>query len=105
MYVNIYLQLSGLGEYIFKYGTDRVIAGDYKSYDKTMPPAFIMAAFKVLRTLCDRSGNYTEQDLRVIDGITLDTAFPLIEFNGDLIQFFWFKPIWSSTHCYHQYLS
>jgi hypothetical protein len=86
------LEWAGLGEYIFQFGVDRIVAGDYKAYDKTMPPAFIMGAFKILRRMCEKSGNFSEKDLKVLDGITIDTAFPLVEFNGDLIQFFGSNP-------------
>jgi len=85
-------QWSDLYDHITKFGVDRIIAGDYKSFDKRMPPAFILAAFKILKNLCIKSGNFSADDLKVVDGIAQDTAFPLIDFNGDLIQFYGSNP-------------
>jgi len=79
-------------QYITQFGKDRVVAGDYKAFDKTMSPLEIQAAFKIMRDLCERSGNYTSSELRVIDGIAQDTAFSLVDFNGDLVQFYGSNP-------------
>lgn len=83
---------SDLYDYITAFGTDRIVAGDYKSFDKRMPPAFILAAFDIMIKLCHKSGNFTEEDLVVMRGISYDTAFPLVDFNGDLIQFYGSNP-------------
>lgn len=78
--------------YITKYGKHRVVAGDYKAFDKRMSPVFILAAFDILHDLCELSGNYSDEDLRAIRGIAEDTAFPLVDFNGDLVQFYGSNP-------------
>lgn len=78
--------------YITKFGRHKIVAGDYKSYDKKMSPIFILAAFDVLREICSVSGNYDENALKVICGISMDTAFPVVDFNGDLIQFYGSNP-------------
>jgi hypothetical protein len=85
-------QWTRLYKYITKFGEDRVIAGDYRAFDKTMPPAFILAAFKIIKRLCAASGNYTENDLSVIDGIAQDVAFPMVDYNGDMIEFYGTNP-------------
>ena len=79
-------------EYITKFGEDRIIAGDYKAFDKRMSPHFISAAFDILIRLCKKSGNYDEDDIMVLEGIKKDTAFPLVDFNGDLVQFYGSNP-------------
>jgi hypothetical protein len=81
-----------LYNYITTHGEDRIIGGDYKSFDKSMSPAFILASFEILKRICIKSENYSKDDIRVIDGIAQDTAFPLVDFNGDLIQFFGSNP-------------
>jgi len=81
------LEWQGLYEYIFKHGDDRIIAGDYKAFDKRMSPMEILAAFDVIIHFCEQSGNYTEEDIRVIRCIAEDTAFPLVDYNGDLVEF------------------
>ncbi len=75
-----------LYRYLTKFGTDRIIAGDYAAFDKTMPPCVILAAFDVLSNICKAAG-YTEEDLRVVQGLAEDTAFPIVAFNGDLMSF------------------
>lgn len=74
------------------FGTDRIGAGDYKSFDKSMSSIFILAAFRILITLAMKSGNFTEMDERVMWGIAHDVAFPVMDFNGDVVQFFGSNP-------------
>lgn len=68
-----------------------MVAGDYAAFDKTMPPCMILAAFDIMRSVCKEAG-YTPEDLQVIQGIAEDTAFPLVDFNGDLVEFFGSNP-------------
>lgn len=68
------------------------IAGDYKSFDKKMSAQMILAAFDVLIELCKESGNFKTEDIVVLHCIAHDTAFALIDFNGDLVQFFGSNP-------------
>ena len=86
------LQWQELFEKVTKYGSDRIICGDYKAFDKTMNPQFILAAFEILIEIAKTSGNYSEQDILVMQGIAQDTANPLIDFNGDLVQFYGSNP-------------
>jgi hypothetical protein len=81
-----------LYKYITTHGVDRVIAGDYKAFDKTMASNFILSAFNIIKRLCEKSGNFTPNDLSVIDGIAQDVAFPLVDYNGDLVEFFGSNP-------------
>ena len=73
-------------EYLVKHGEGQMIAGDYAAFDKRMSPIVILMAFRVLIQLCIFSGNYTEEDLLILHGIAEDIAFPLIDFNGDLLE-------------------
>lgn len=56
-----------------------------------MPPSIILGAFRIIYRICVAAG-YTQEDLRVVWGIAEDTAFPLVDFNGDLIEFFGSNP-------------
>ncbi len=78
--------------YITKHGCDRIVAGDYASFDKRMSPKFICAAYDIIIELCRMSGNYDNDDIRVLEGIKIDTAYPIIDYNGDLIQFYGSNP-------------
>jgi len=86
------LEWQEIRNYVTRHGEDRIIAGDYKAFDKKMSPKEILAAFDILYAICERSGNYNEQELRVIQCIAEDTAFPLVDYNGDLIQFYGSNP-------------
>lgn len=80
------LEWQELYEYITLHGKDRIIAGDYKAFDKRMSPKEILAAFDIIIYFCQISGNYTKDDIRVIRAIAEDTAFAVVDYNGDLVQ-------------------
>lgn len=75
-----------LYRYLTHFGTNTLVAGDYGKFDKRMSPTIILAAFDVIKGVC-KWGGYSDDDLKIIDCIAHDTAFPLVDFNGDLIQF------------------
>jgi hypothetical protein len=75
-----------LRQYITKFGSTRMIAGDYAAFDKRMPAQVMLAAYEIIETICKASGNYTEDDLKVVRGIAIDTSFPLVDFHGDLVE-------------------
>lgn len=77
---NLYLHIS-------RYGEDRIIAGDYSKFDKKMSSSLVIHAFAILRSICKDSGNYDVTDLRIFDGIANDIMYPLVDFNGDLVNF------------------
>nr|ULG00017.1 MAG: putative RNA-dependent RNA polymerase [Marnaviridae sp.] len=85
------LEWEEIYRYLTVFGTDRIVAGDYSKFDKRMPAPVIMAAFDVVHDICARAG-YSEQDLLVVRGIAYDTAYPLVDFNGDLIEFYGSNP-------------
>lgn len=74
-----------LYNYIVAHGEDRIIAGDYGKFDKRMAAPFILSAFRILERLAKAAG-WPDSDLRYIRCIAQDTAFPCIDFNGDLIE-------------------
>jgi len=51
----------------------------------------ILAAFDIIIAICKKAG-YTDEDCQVIAGIAEDTSFPLVDFNGDLIEFYGSNP-------------
>jgi len=78
-------------KYLTRFGEDRMIAGDYAKFDKRMSSSVILRAFRIIKSICKAAG-YNEQELLILDGITKDTAYPLVDFNGDLIQFYGSNP-------------
>jgi len=86
------LEWDEIYHYVTKFGCDRIVAGDYKAFDKRMSSKEILAAFDIIIHFCQMSGNYSADDITVIRGIAEDTAFSLVDFNGDLVQFFGSNP-------------
>lgn len=80
-----------LRKYLVAKGKGRIVAGDYVKFDKRMSALIVLAAFDIVIDMCKRAG-YTEEDLKIVRGISIDTAFPNVDFNGDFIEFFGSNP-------------
>lgn len=80
-----------LYRHVTKFGVDRIVAGDYKDYDKNMGASIILEAFGVLISLYRKCGA-SEETLTVLYGISTDVAFAYTNFNGDLVEFFGSNP-------------
>lgn len=78
-------------QYITQFGDDRIVAGDYGKFDKRMPASVILAAYDIIINILKAAG-WTDSQLRVVRGIAEDTAFPTIDFNGDLIRCYGTNP-------------
>lgn len=85
------LEWEEIRKYLVVHGEDRIVAGDYSKFDKRMPANVILAAFDIIADLCKRAG-YTHEELMVVKGIAQDTAFPTVDFNGELIEFYGSNP-------------
>lgn len=85
------LEWEKMREFLVSFGVKKIIAGDYGKFDKRMPAKVILAAFDIIVDICTRAG-YTEEDLKIVRGIAMDTAFPNVDYNGDLIEFFGGNP-------------
>jgi hypothetical protein len=77
---------------IYKYGEDRVVAGDYKSFDGRMSPRFMLASFKILINLAEVSGNYDRDDLIIMRGIATEICSPTYDYFGTILQFYGSNP-------------
>jgi len=78
-------------EYLCAFGQDRIVAGDFKSFDKKMGSAFILYAYYIIAQIAERAGSHTDE-IRSIMAIGEDTAFSFVDFDGDLIMFFGTNP-------------
>jgi hypothetical protein len=74
-----------LWNYVCAHGSHKIIAGDYGKFDKRMIAAFINAAFNILIRLAQDAG-WSQEDIIILRCISMDTAFPWIDFNGDLFE-------------------
>ncbi len=77
--------------YLTQHGVDQMVAGDFSKYDKRMAALWILAAFEVIILVLQHAGR-SEEDLQIVRGISFDVAFPLCDFNGDLVQFWGSNP-------------
>lgn len=77
-------------KYLTEFTLERMIAGDFKAFDKGMFAEFILEAFRIIRKL--HEGYVDPQHLQAIYMIGQDIAFPVVDVNGDLVQFFGFNP-------------
>jgi len=85
------LEWEQIREYLVQHGENRIVAGDYSKFDKRMPANVILAAFDVIISICQRAG-YSDREMAIVRGIAYDTAFPMVDFNGTLIEFYGSNP-------------
>jgi hypothetical protein len=74
-----------LAKHIRKYGEDRILAGDYAKYDLRLPAQVMFASFRIMMDMAKHCG-YSDRDLEIMEGIATDICYPLMAYNGDLIQ-------------------
>ncbi|AYN75541.1 replicative protein [Cragig virus 1] len=79
---------SKLYKHLTAFGDKRIVAGDYKSFDKEMSSCWIRAAFQILIDLRRSADQLSAKDHMICVGIATDISFPVTNMNGDLIQFF-----------------
>lgn len=66
---------------------DRGFGVDYSRYDSRMPAQISVAVNRILMGIARHSGMFTEDDLTIMDGILTDTTFPLVAFNGTVVEY------------------
>jgi len=70
--------------HVLKYGKERIVGGDYGSYDQKIPSQLLIASLRILIDLaaeCD----YTDEDLRVMRAMVGDIVYSVIAYDGVLI--------------------
>nr|ULG00066.1 MAG: hypothetical protein 1 [Locarnavirus sp.] len=85
------LEWEAYREYLTKFGLDRIVAGDYGKFDKRMVAKMIMAAFEVIIRVL-KSAGWDDEEIKVVWGIAIDTAYPFTVIDGDLVEFFGSNP-------------
>lgn len=75
-------------DHVTKFGKDRIIAGDYKNYDKRMPALFIRAAFYVLDSWRAVVSPLVGESRNISNAIATELSFPYTNLNRDVIQFY-----------------
>lgn len=80
-----------LCNYLTKFGADRLIAGDYKNFDKGMSALLVRTAFNLIIEIC-KAGGFSEEDIKIVEGIAVDTTYAYVNFHGDLVELFQGNP-------------
>lgn len=80
-----------LYNHVIRFGKDRIIAGDYSSFDKRMPANLLMSAFSVLIRISIDAG-FPKEDLLMMKAIATETSYPITNVFGSLIGFFGSNP-------------
>lgn len=78
-------------DYLTFFGKDRIVAGDYGKFDKRMSSDFILSAFEIICNIHKEAG-FSENECRQIMCIGYDVAFPMVNVNGDLVEFYGTNP-------------
>lgn len=74
-----------LRKYLTHFNEDRCVGGDFKSFDTSMPPEFLLAAFGCIKSFHELAG-CDDSHLKIIDGIMYDICYPYANVKGDLLQ-------------------
>jgi hypothetical protein len=85
------LEWTKIYSYLVHHGEDRIIAGDYGKFDKRMIADFILAAYTIIANIYKKAG-FSDEECREIMCIAEDTAFPVVNLNNDLVEFFGTNP-------------
>lgn len=84
-------QWSELKEYLTRFGGKRMIAGDYKAFDKAATPLAMLSSFELLIQIAIRAG-YTDRQITIMRGCATEICYPLYELDGVLVQIFGSNP-------------
>lgn len=78
-----------LFNYVTSHGEGRIVAGDYKGWDKSVLSADIMkCAFDIILSICWRFGAYSTDDRIIMRGIATDICYGTCNYFGTMIHFF-----------------
>jgi hypothetical protein len=86
------LEWEELWEAAMSKGKERVLAGDYSKYDVRMPAQVTIAAFDILIDIARKCDKYTDEDIHLMEMVVNEVVYPVMAYNGDLIQLFGTNP-------------
>nr|APG78883.1 hypothetical protein 1 [Wenzhou picorna-like virus 5] len=86
------LEWDELWEAAMSKGKNRVLAGDYSKYDVRMPAQVTIAAFDILIDIAEKCEGYTIDDIHLMKMVVHEVVYPVMAYNGDLIQLFGTNP-------------
>lgn len=80
-----------LHTFLTAFGSSFVFDGDFRDFDKGMAANLMRTGFYVFECLLKFVG-ISHRDLMIVRGIATDICFPIVNMNGDVIQFFGGNP-------------
>ncbi len=86
------LEWEELWEAAMSKGKERVLAGDYSKYDVRMPAQVTIAAFDILIDIAEKCDGYTANDIHLMKMVVNEVVYPVMAYNGDLVQLFGTNP-------------
>jgi len=81
-----------MSEFMAEHGIDRIIAGDYSKYDLRMAQQLVIAAMRIMIKIAQMSGNYSQKEIKRMEGLAFEVCSPLVAFNGTLMRFLGTNP-------------
>jgi len=82
---------SNIYRYLTQFGTDRMNAGDFRTFDKKMSPSFILLAFWIIYRIHKKAG-WTHEEALPIMCVGYDIAFSLCIVDMTMVEFFGSNP-------------
>lgn len=73
-------------QYLTEHGSDRMVAGDYAKYDKSIPGSMLTYVGYIFLDILRASGNFSDTQLLAAETTIYDSSMPLISFDGTLIK-------------------
>jgi len=74
-----------LHHHITQFGDDRIIAGDFKAYDQSLPVNVTIATMRILIAIA-AAGGYSEDDLAIMEAAIPDVVSAYVAVNGTLVK-------------------
>lgn len=84
-------QWDELTKWMTIHGEERMIAGDFKAFDKSISPTLMTEAFGILISMAKRAG-YDDNQITVMEGLATELCYPMYEWDGVFVQAFGSNP-------------
>lgn len=73
-------------KHISKFGSDRIVAGDFSKYDLRMSSQLNIASFRLYIDIARDFGTYSKDDLAIMESLATEVCYPVIALNGDMVK-------------------
>lgn len=80
-----------LDRFLTSFGTNRIVAGDFKAYDQHMSARMVLISYYIVEQIAKLAG-YSDEECKLIRGMATDVAYPMMSLNGELIKLFGSNP-------------